>query len=147
VTISDAQRRKTEDSIRAAIDRLLRGQIPSGGACDVTTLASEAGVSRAALYRSYGHLKDEFTRRLSQIQAEGHLPDPRAAQIGRLEDENAQLRERLRTCEQQLVELTGFRTNAISRLAAQHDEIVSLRQALAAPGNVRALPTTTASPS
>jgi DNA repair exonuclease SbcCD ATPase subunit len=108
---------------------------------------AKQGVSRAALYRSYGHLKDEFTRRLSQMQAEGHLPDPRAAQIVRLKDENAQLRERLRTCEQQLVELTGFRTSVISRLAAQHDEIVSLRQALAARGNVRALPTTTTNPS
>jgi hypothetical protein len=115
VTISPAQRRQTEDSIRAAIDRLLRGQIPPGGACDVATLASEAGISRAALYRSYGHLKDEFTRRLTQMQADGHLPDPRAAQIVRLKDENTQLRERVRAGEQQIAELTAFRTTAISR--------------------------------
>ncbi|MBV9448453.1 MAG: hypothetical protein JO345_21420 [Streptosporangiaceae bacterium] len=142
MTISPAQRRQTEDSIRAAIDRLLRGQIPPGGACDVTTLASEAGISRAALYRSYGHLKTEFTRRLTQMQADGHLPDPRAAQIVRLKDENTQLRERLRASEQQIAELTEFRTTAISRLAAQHDEIIQLRRALAAHSNVRILPTT-----
>jgi hypothetical protein len=141
MTISPAQRRRTEDSIRAAMDRLLRGQLPPDGACDVTTLASEAGVSRAALYRSYGPLKDEFTRRLTQMQADGNLPDPRAAQIVRLKDENAQLREPLSTCEQQIAELTQFRITAISRLAAQHDEIATLRQALAARSNVRALPT------
>ena len=57
MTISDLQRQRTEDRIRAAIDRLLRGQIPPGGGCDVKTLAREAGVSRASLYRTYQHLK------------------------------------------------------------------------------------------
>jgi hypothetical protein len=45
VTISPIQRRQAEDSIRAAMDRLLRGQIPPGGTCDITTLAREAGFS------------------------------------------------------------------------------------------------------
>jgi AcrR family transcriptional regulator len=130
VTISPIQRRQAEDSIRAAMDRLLRGQIPPGGGCDITTLAREAGISRAALYRSYGHLKAEFARRLAQMQADGNLPDPRAAQIVRLKDENAQLRRRLLECEQQIAELTEFRIIAISRLAAQHDEITQLRRAL-----------------
>jgi hypothetical protein len=143
VTISPIQRRQTEDSIRAAMDRLLRGQIPSGGGCDITTLAREAGISRAALYRSYGHLKDEFARRLAQMQADGNLPDPRAAQIVRLKDENTHLRQRLLESEQQIAELTEFRITAISRLAAQHDEITQLRRALAAHSNVRALPATT----
>lgn len=143
MTISPIQRRQAEDSIRAAMDRLLRGQIPSGGSCDITTLAREAGISRAALYRSYGHLKDEFTRRLTQMQADGNLPDPRAAQIVRLKDENANLRRRLLESEQQIAELTEFRITAISRLAAQHDEITQLRCALAAHSNVRALPAAT----
>jgi chromosome segregation ATPase len=98
-------------------------------------------VSRAALYRTYGPLKDEFTRRLAQMQANGNLLDPRAAQIVRLQDENARLRKRLGTCEHQIAELTQFRTTAISRLAAQHDEIGTLRQALASLSNVRALAT------
>ena len=143
MTISPTQRRQTEDSIRAATDRLLRGQIPPGGGCDITTLAQEAGISRAALYRSYGHLKDEFARRLAQMQADGNQPDPRTAQIVRLKDENAHLRQRLLECEQQTAELTEFRITAISRLAAQHDEITQLRRALAAHGNVRALPAAT----
>ena len=143
MTISPAQRRQTEDGIRAAMDRLLRGQIPPGGGCDITTLAREAGISRAAHYRSYGHLKYEFARRLAQMQADGNLPDPRAAQIVRLKDENAHLRRRLLQSEQQTAELTEFRITAISRLAAQHDEIIQLRQALAVHSNVRALPATT----
>jgi hypothetical protein len=140
VTISAAQRRQNEDSIRAAIDRLLRGQIPAGGGCDVKTLAQEAGVSRAALYRSYGHLKEEFERRLAQMRAEGHLPDLKSVQIVRLKDENTALRRRLADRERDVTELTAFKTTAISRLAAQHAEITRLRAALAARGNVRALP-------
>ncbi|MGH3070297.1 MAG: hypothetical protein ACRDOH_11445 [Streptosporangiaceae bacterium] len=143
MTISPAQRRRAEDGIRAATDRLLRGQIPPGGGCDITTLARESGISRAALYRSYGHLKDEFARRLAQMQADGNLPDPRAAQIVRLKDENADLRRRLLSSEQQTAELAEFRVTAISRLAAQHDEITRLRRVLTAHSNVRALPVTT----
>lgn len=136
MTISDAQRRRTEDSIRAATDRLLRGQIPTDGGCDVKTLASEAGVSRAALYRSYSHLKAEFERRLAQMRADGHLPDPRSAQIGGLKDDNARLRARITARDQQIVELTAFKTTAISRLAAQHAEITALRSALTDRANV-----------
>ena len=54
------RRRETEQRIRAAAGALLRGDIPPGGKCDITTLARQAGVSRATLYRSYPHLKEEF---------------------------------------------------------------------------------------
>jgi chromosome segregation ATPase len=140
MTISPAQRRQNEDSIRAAIDRLLRGEIPPGSGCDIKTLAHEAGISRAALYRSYSHLKDEFERRLSHIRADGHQPDPRSAQILRLKDDNAQLRQRLNARDREIVELTAFKTTAISRIAAQHAEITALRAALATRSNVHALP-------
>ena len=98
------------------------------------------GISRAALYRSYGHLKDEFAHRLAQMQADGNLPDPRAAQIVQLKDENAHLRRRLLESEQQIAELTEFRTTAISRLAAQHDEITQLRREVQQAASVRLLP-------
>lgn len=140
MTISPIQRHQTEQAIRAAMDRLLRGNIPPGSACDISTLAREAEISRAALYRSYAHLKTEFTRRLTQMQADGHLPDPRAAQIARLKDDNAQLRQRLRAAEDQVDELVSFQTTAISRLVAQHDEITRLRTALADRANLRTLP-------
>jgi hypothetical protein len=96
VTISKIQRKQTEDRIRAAMDRLLRGEVPPpGGGCDIKTLAREALVSRVALYRSYGHLKQEFEQRLERLRIEGQQPNPRAAQIVRLKDENTRLRERL----------------------------------------------------
>ncbi|MEU6091021.1 hypothetical protein ABZ865_30455 [Streptomyces sp. NPDC047085] len=63
MALSHQQRDQIERRIRAAVDRLLAGQIPPGGACDVKTLAREAGVSRASLYRTWGHLKDEFENR------------------------------------------------------------------------------------
>jgi hypothetical protein len=41
--ISAAQRAENENRIRAAMDRLLRGEIQPGGRCDVKTLALESG--------------------------------------------------------------------------------------------------------
>jgi hypothetical protein len=77
--ISAEQRRQTEDRIRAASDRLLRGEIPPGGGCDVKTLAAEAGVTRAALYTTYLHLKEEFEARRDRMREAGDIPDPRIA--------------------------------------------------------------------
>jgi hypothetical protein len=142
LTISDAQRRQTEERIRAAADRLLRGQIPSNGGCDIQTLAIEAGVSRASLYRTYLHLKNEFGQRLARLQAERQLPDPRAAQIIRLNDDNDKLRQRATDREPEIADLSAFKTTALSRLAAQHQEITALRAALANRANVRTLPAT-----
>ncbi|MGW1028515.1 hypothetical protein ACWD4J_33355 [Streptomyces sp. NPDC002577] len=48
--ISAAQRTENENRIRAAMDRLLRGEIPPGGRFDVKTLAREAGADRTAFY-------------------------------------------------------------------------------------------------
>jgi len=139
MTISDLQRQRTEDRIRAAADRLLRGQIPPGGSCDIKTLAQEAGVSRASLYRTYRHLKQEFEQRLARLRDAGHQPDRRAAQIIRLTDDNSQLRKRLLDRDQQIEELTTLKNTAISRLAAQHSEIIGLRAAFTGTSNVRLL--------
>jgi AraC-like DNA-binding protein len=139
MTISDLQRQRTEDRIRAAIDRLLHGQIPPGGGCNVKTLAREAGVSRASLYRTYQHLKHEFEQRLARMRDAGEIPDPRAAQIVRLTDENARLRQGLAGRDQRIAELTALKTTAISRLTAQYTEITGLRAALADASNVRIL--------
>ena len=40
--ITAAQRTENENRIQAAMDRLLGGEIPSGGNCDIKTLAREA---------------------------------------------------------------------------------------------------------
>lgn len=138
---SPEQRRQAEQRIRAAADALLRGDIPPDGKCDISTLARQAGVSRAALYRSYPHLKEEFERRLAAVHASGTAPDPRDAQISRLKAQNDELRQKVAGRESALRELEQFRALALSRLAAQHDEIGRLsRQAIpATAGKIRSL--------
>lgn len=74
------------------------------------------------------------------MRAEGHLPDPRSAQIVRLKDDNVVLRKRLAAHEQEIADLSSFKTTALSRLAAQHTEISRLRAATSANSNIRALP-------
>ena len=142
--ISDEQRRDTEQRIRAAARALLAGEIPAGGSCDVTTLARQARVSRAALYRSYPNLKAEFEQQLAQSRARGCAPDPRDAQILRLKEENAVLKERLRRHEAVIAELQEFKVLALSRLTAQDEEITRLRTGHAVAtrpgGTVRELP-------
>ncbi|WP_225840562.1 hypothetical protein [Streptomyces sp. NK08204] len=130
--ISAAQRIENENRIRAAMDRLLRGEIPPGGKYDIKTLAIEAAVDRTAFYgtRPYSHLRVEFERRLNAMREAGEIPDSREAQIARLKAENTKLRERLAQSEQTIDELTGFRSQALARLAAQHEEIVRLREAV-----------------
>jgi hypothetical protein len=138
---SAEQRRQAEQRIRAAADALLRGDIPPDGKCDISTLARQAGVSRAALYRSYPHLKEEFEQRLAALRAGGTAPDPRDAQITRLKAQNDELSQKVADRDAALRELEQFRALAISRLAAQYDEIGRLRrQAIpATAGNIRSL--------
>jgi hypothetical protein len=76
--ISTTQRAENENRIRAAMDRLLRGDIPPGGKCDIKSLAREAAVDRTAFYgsRPYAHLREEFETRLAAIRHDGSHPDP-----------------------------------------------------------------------
>ncbi|MFE2729318.1 hypothetical protein [Kitasatospora sp. NPDC059327] len=141
--ITAAQRTENENRIRAAMDRLLRGEIPPGGTCDIKTLAREAAVDRTAFYgtRPYAHLREEFEHRLHSLQAIGETPDPRNAQIERLKTEVTNLKARLARADGTVEELTDFRAQALARLAAQHEEIVHLRQTAAAASRVTRLPT------
>ena len=70
VRITASQRQANENRIRAVIDRLLRGEIPADGGCDVKTLALQAGVDRTAFYgkRPYAQLRVEFEQRLAALQ-------------------------------------------------------------------------------
>ncbi|MCX5238858.1 hypothetical protein OG824_27010 [Streptomyces prunicolor] len=140
--ITAAQRTENENRIRAAMDRLLRGEIPLGGKCDIKTLAHESAVDRTAFYgcRPYAHLRVEFEHRLQALQGAGEIPDPREAQITRLKTEITKLKERLTQSEQTIDELTDFRTLALARLAAQHEEIVWLRESAARTNRVTLLP-------
>lgn len=136
--ITEQQRHQIEDRIRAATDRLLGGQLPPGGRCDAKTLALDAGVSRAALYSTYRHLKDEFERRREQLRHAGEVPDPREAQINRLQTQISQLNKRVSDRDHAITDLRAFRLEALSRLTAQHDEILRLREQAA---QLRRLPT------
>jgi hypothetical protein len=143
VRISAQQRQHNQVRIRAVMDRLLRGDIPAGGGCDVTTLAREAGVDRTAFYgaRPYAHLREEFEQRLQALQRKGEHPDPRDAQVHRLKTTIDTLQQRIARYEQNTAAAAQFRHQALSRLAAQHDEITQLRAALERASNVCRLPT------
>jgi phage-related minor tail protein len=142
--ISDAQRAQNENRVRAAMDRLLRGEIPPDGNCDVKTLAREAGVDRTAFYgdRPYAHLRAEFERRLQQLQHAGQTPDTKLAQIERLKSDVDRLTDRLAQTNSTIEQLSDFRTQALARLAAQHEEILRLRDGASRNANVTRLPAT-----
>lgn len=138
--LTDQQRQQTEGRIRAAVDQLLRGDLPPGGRPDIKTLAAVAGISRAALYRTYPHLKDNFEQRLAQARAAGQVTDPREAQITRLKEETRELRQRLADREAVIAGLAKFKSRALSRLAAQHDQLQQLQAQAARSGSLRVLP-------
>jgi hypothetical protein len=131
-----------EAKIRAVMSRLLNGDLPPDGKCDVKTLAREAGIDRTAFYgsRPYARLREEFEQRLRELDQAGEQPGPRDAQVARLKAEISQLRERLAQSAGTITELTAFRDRALARLAAQHDEITRLRHDVQRAASVRRLP-------
>ena len=140
--LSTQQRQDNETRIKAAMDTLLGGDLPPGGRCDIKTLARESGVDRRAFYgtRPYAALREEFEARLAAIRQAGDAPDPREAQISRLKTEITTLRERRARQDAAITELTEFKALALSRLAAQHDEITRLRREVQQAASVRRLP-------
>ena len=140
--ITSQQRAHNEARARAAMDRLLAGDIPPGGSCDIKTLAKQPGVDRSGFYgkRPYTHLRIEFEGRLQQAARSGRTVDPRNAQVSRLKDEIATLERRIAQSDHTIAELTSFKVHALGRLAAQHDEITQLRATLAGRTNIRRLP-------
>jgi hypothetical protein len=75
--------------------------------------------------RPYADLRAEFERRLRTLQKAGDQPDPRDAQITCLKTEITGLKNRVVESTSTINELTEFRTRALARLAAQHDEIIT----------------------
>jgi hypothetical protein len=90
----------------------------------------------------------EQQRNLDLVLAEfrnyqdGVLPaGPGARELtDRLKNDIATLRQRLARRDETINELTDFRTEALSRLAAQHEETTRVREALERAGNIRRLP-------
>jgi hypothetical protein len=142
VRLSPQQRQDNETRIRAVMDTLLGGDLPPGGKCDIKTLARETGVDRTAFYapRPYAALREEFESRLAAIRQADDTPDPREAQISRLKTQITTLKERLARQDAAITELTEFKALALSRLAAQHDEITRLRREVQQAASVRRLP-------
>jgi hypothetical protein len=140
--LSRQQLADNEAKIRAAMTRLLDGDIPPGGKCDIKTLAGAAGPGRTAFYgsRPYARLRTEFEQRLKELLDAGERPDPRDAQVARLKDEITHLKERLSKSDATISELTVFRDQALARLAVQHDQITRLRQEAHRAASVRRLP-------
>jgi hypothetical protein len=107
--------------------QLLAGDIPEGLKCDVKSLCALSGVPRATLYRTYPYLKAEFDQQRDQVHADGTQPDPRLAQIERLKAEVTQLRKLLTSTRAELDDAKTFHGQALSQIAAQHDELTELR--------------------
>ena len=110
------------------MSQLLSGSPPDGLKRDVKSLCVLAGVPRATLYRAYPHLKAEFDQGLGRLRDTGDEPDARLGQIERLKGEVTALHQRLSRATTTIAELESFRSTALSRLAAQHDEITRLRR-------------------
>ena len=150
--LSAQDKARNEAAIRAAMDRMLTGALPEGTKCDLKSLAEQAGVQRTGFYPKknrdgtvrpgpYQHLAEEFERRFRALIEAGTVIDRRAAQIERLKAENAALRARVADREASVAQLTEFKTTAISRLAAQHEEILGLRKLVRdRSDNIRVLP-------
>ncbi len=121
-----------EVRIRAAMQQLLGGNIPEGLKCDIKSLSTLSGVPRATIYRTYPHLKAEFVRQRTDAHDAGQQPDPRVAQIEHLKTEINDLHARLSRRNTHIAELQDFKTTALSRITAQHDELTNLRREHAA---------------
>lgn len=88
---TEERRRQKEGEIRAAMERILTGgAIHTDGACNASTLAVEAGVSRQDLYRSYRALLEEFRSHLRRIQESGAPSDRQGAELRALGEKLSQ---------------------------------------------------------
>jgi predicted nucleic acid-binding Zn-ribbon protein len=74
------------------------------------------------------------------LQHAGQTPDPKAAQIERLKADIDKLNARLAQANSTIEQLSDFRTQALARLAAQHDEITRLRASATVASRVTRLP-------
>jgi predicted nuclease with TOPRIM domain len=128
-----------EARIRAAMQQLLAGPIPDNLKCDIKSLCILAGIPRATFYRTYPYLKAEFDQQRNAAQQTGQQPDPRLARIQRLKAELDTLRQRLNTTNTELANLKQLQAKALSQIAAQHNEITTLRQRLDAGPTISTL--------
>lgn len=132
--ISAQQRTETEQRIRDAIELLVSPHRPGHLRCDVSTLAAQAGISRNTLYSIYTDLRREFEQRRTaqHTQPQAHHDIEQRAHV--LSETVIRLKALLADRDRTIADLIAFRQLAISRLAAQHEEIIRLRISPSAGG-------------
>lgn len=99
----------------------------------VDHLAEQLDIGDVSVLKAYG---DAAAGRLRERR------DPRPSRTPNrpAQPENTRLKERLAQSEQMIDSLTDLRTQALARLAAQHEEVFHLRQTTAAASRVARLP-------
>lgn len=122
-----ADRLQAEERIRAAIKTLLGGEVPPGMNRDITSLCALSVVPRATMYRTYPHLKAEFEEQRSRLYETASSPVHKAERHQELQSEKDRLQRKLAEMTSKVHELEDFKSTALSRLAAQHEEILRLR--------------------
>ncbi|MEV6841298.1 hypothetical protein AB0N17_43700 [Streptomyces sp. NPDC051133] len=139
--INQETRTRNEHDVRAAMERLLDGDVPPGHTPGLKALAQMAGVPRSSFYSvknrdgtrrrgPYQHLAEEFDRRLHRTRTE---PAAKGRQTERLKVFVDALSRRLAQCEAELAELREFKQVALSRIITQHLEIQRLREHITRP--------------
>ncbi|MDN5732505.1 MAG: hypothetical protein L0H14_11885 [Yaniella sp.] len=134
-----ANRSQIENRIRAAIQTLLAGEIPNGMNRDITSLCALAGVPRATMYRTYPHLKAIFEEQRSHLQDAAPTTNADGETYQKIRSEKDKLQLKLATMTNKVHELENFKSTALSRLAAQHEEILRLRSQHTQGENVQSI--------
>lgn len=134
-----ADRSQVENRIRAAIQTLLADEIPIGMNRDITSLCALAGVPRATMYRTYPHLKAIFEEQRSHLQDATPATNTGADTRQKISPENDRLQLKLAAMTDKIHQLEYFKSTALSRLAAQHEEILRLRSHHTKDDNVQSI--------
>lgn len=94
---------------------------------DITSLCALAGVSRATMYRTYPHLKAIFEEQRSHLLNPVTATGTDGITRQKTSSENDRLQLKLSAMTSKVRELEHFKSTALSRLAAQHEEILRLK--------------------
>jgi hypothetical protein len=115
------------------MDRILTGgAIHTDGACNASTLAAEAGVSRQDLYRSHRALLEEFRSHLRRIEESGMPSDRRGGELKRLGEKLSQAAARADRYRLERDDAKSERDAIASRVAYLEEQNRLLRRQLEA---------------
>jgi hypothetical protein len=113
LTASQARDAAEREQVKAAAERLLSGSaVRSSGRLNAVALAEEAGINRTRLYDHHFDVLADFKARAGldtsspSLAAMSGKLDAAQERIAELADENARLKERIRTLSAIIVELS-----------------------------------------